>query len=333
MEKKGSDHFRDMLNPYGEKSNYGKIGRRRRLSKLNVFFSIILSVTIMVRYTPNFYNYNNFNGKLRMFNHGGIPLINTTKNQWKTAALDVLRCQMLQLLLAKPVAGCVDSLCRLGHSVSSPDISWYLLIVFVPPVLIKSHSWDFSIFNIDLEYAEMPEVAVWHDLCQAIHLNSETICFYLFLHCVFWVYSSRLMGHSSTVSSQLVARSIIISPMAKELQKKGKDKAAMEPAKCLVFKHDRLYRSIPGIFPHRDVEAQQSARRSKVFFWLQTYWNKPTYTLPYSTTLLWCADVDLISSVLDHFFSTRDVSKNIGRSEPAWGPGNTLLPLDKFGVW
>ena len=36
--KKGSDHFRDILNPYGEKSNYGKIGRRRRLSKLNVFF-------------------------------------------------------------------------------------------------------------------------------------------------------------------------------------------------------------------------------------------------------------------------------------------------------
>ena len=44
--KNGSDHFRDILNPYGEKSNYGKIGRRRRLSKLNVFFSIILSVTI-----------------------------------------------------------------------------------------------------------------------------------------------------------------------------------------------------------------------------------------------------------------------------------------------
>ena len=45
--KKGSDHIRDILNPYGEKSNYGKIGRRRRLSKLNVFcFSIILSVTI-----------------------------------------------------------------------------------------------------------------------------------------------------------------------------------------------------------------------------------------------------------------------------------------------
>ena len=38
MEKKGSDHFRDILNPYGEKPNYGKIGRRRRLSKLNVFF-------------------------------------------------------------------------------------------------------------------------------------------------------------------------------------------------------------------------------------------------------------------------------------------------------
>ena len=48
MEKKGSDHFRDILNPYGEKPNYGKIGRRRRLSKLNVFFSIILSVTIHI---------------------------------------------------------------------------------------------------------------------------------------------------------------------------------------------------------------------------------------------------------------------------------------------
>ena len=46
MEKKGSDHFRDILNPYGEKSNYGKNGHRRRLSKLNGFFSIILSVTI-----------------------------------------------------------------------------------------------------------------------------------------------------------------------------------------------------------------------------------------------------------------------------------------------
>ena len=47
--KKGSDHFRDILNPYAEKSNYGKIGRRRRLSKLNVlFFSIILSVTIIL---------------------------------------------------------------------------------------------------------------------------------------------------------------------------------------------------------------------------------------------------------------------------------------------
>ena len=36
--KKGSDHFRDILNPYGEKFNYGKIGRRRRLSKLSFFF-------------------------------------------------------------------------------------------------------------------------------------------------------------------------------------------------------------------------------------------------------------------------------------------------------
>ena len=51
MEKKGSDHFRDILNPYGEKFNYGKIGRRRRLSKLNVvFFSIILSVTVLWNY-------------------------------------------------------------------------------------------------------------------------------------------------------------------------------------------------------------------------------------------------------------------------------------------
>jgi len=46
--KKSSDHFRDILNPYGEQPNYGKIGRRRRLSKLNVFFSIILSVTIYI---------------------------------------------------------------------------------------------------------------------------------------------------------------------------------------------------------------------------------------------------------------------------------------------
>ena len=59
--KKGSDHFRDILNPYGEKSNYGKIGRRRRLSKLNVlFFSIILSVTIyhIYLYTYIIYTYN-----------------------------------------------------------------------------------------------------------------------------------------------------------------------------------------------------------------------------------------------------------------------------------
>jgi hypothetical protein len=49
--KKGSDHFRDILNPYGETPNYGKIGRRRRLSKLNVFFSIILSVTINISKT------------------------------------------------------------------------------------------------------------------------------------------------------------------------------------------------------------------------------------------------------------------------------------------
>ena len=49
--KTGSDHFRDILNPYGEKFNYGKIGRRRRLSKLNVvFFSIILSVTVLWNY-------------------------------------------------------------------------------------------------------------------------------------------------------------------------------------------------------------------------------------------------------------------------------------------
>ena len=43
--KKRFGSLPDILNPYGEKNNYGKIGRRRRLSKLNVFFSIILSVT------------------------------------------------------------------------------------------------------------------------------------------------------------------------------------------------------------------------------------------------------------------------------------------------
>ena len=42
MEKKGSDHFRDILNPYGEKPNYGK----------RFFFPIILSVTIY-QYTTN----------------------------------------------------------------------------------------------------------------------------------------------------------------------------------------------------------------------------------------------------------------------------------------
>ena len=57
MEKKGSDHFRDILNPYGEKSNYGKIGRRRRLPKLNVFFSIILSVTILWFKPPFFWSF------------------------------------------------------------------------------------------------------------------------------------------------------------------------------------------------------------------------------------------------------------------------------------
>ena len=40
MDTKGSDHFRDILNPYGEKSNYGKIGRRRRRFKLNDIFPI-----------------------------------------------------------------------------------------------------------------------------------------------------------------------------------------------------------------------------------------------------------------------------------------------------
>ena len=44
--KKGSDHFRDILNPYEEKPNYGKIGCRLRLSKF--FFPIILSVTIIL---------------------------------------------------------------------------------------------------------------------------------------------------------------------------------------------------------------------------------------------------------------------------------------------
>ena len=36
--KKGSDHFRDILNPYGENPDYGKIKRKLRLSKL-FFFS------------------------------------------------------------------------------------------------------------------------------------------------------------------------------------------------------------------------------------------------------------------------------------------------------
>ena len=62
--KKGSDHFRDILNPYGEKSNYGKIGRRRRLSKLNVcfIFSIILSVTIVI--IEVIYYLHNFNDNI-----------------------------------------------------------------------------------------------------------------------------------------------------------------------------------------------------------------------------------------------------------------------------
>ena len=170
------------------------------------------------------------------FNHGGIPLINTTKIQWKTAALDVLRCQM-QLLLAKPVAVWIQQIRTFGV------ISWYLLISpdrFCPACVDQITQLRF--FNIQY----------WPWICR----NARSCCMtwfmpskqsqfwnYLFLHCEFWVCSSWLMGHSSTVSSQLVARSIIISPMAKELQKKGKDKAAMEPAKCLVF---------PGIFPHRD---------------------------------------------------------------------------------
>ena len=53
MEKKGSDHFRDILNPYGEKPNYGKIGRRRRLSKLNVFFFFHNSVGDHISYADN----------------------------------------------------------------------------------------------------------------------------------------------------------------------------------------------------------------------------------------------------------------------------------------
>jgi hypothetical protein len=84
--------------------------------------------------------------------------------------------------------------------------------------------------------------------------------------------------------------------------------------------------STPGFF-----EAQQSARRSKVFFWLQTYcmmclWSKmfgcgrhivwclssSILTLPYSTTLVWCADVDLICSVLDHFFPRGMCQKILG---------------------
>jgi len=36
--KKKSNYFRDILNPYKEKSNYEKIGRKYHLSKLNVLF-------------------------------------------------------------------------------------------------------------------------------------------------------------------------------------------------------------------------------------------------------------------------------------------------------
>ena len=88
MEKKGSDHFRDILNPYGEKSNYGKIGRRRRLSKLNVFLcSIILSVTIYIYILIHLHMYISFIYDLSISNrhktgdvpyktwlHGGKPL-------------------------------------------------------------------------------------------------------------------------------------------------------------------------------------------------------------------------------------------------------------------
>ena len=55
--KKGSDHFWDILNPYGEKSNYGKIGRRYRLSKLNI---IILSVTIYILIKLFIYYFENW---------------------------------------------------------------------------------------------------------------------------------------------------------------------------------------------------------------------------------------------------------------------------------
>ena len=48
--KKDSDHFRDILNPCGEKSNYGKIGRRHRLSKL-----------IFLKKNHNFVDYHNIN--------------------------------------------------------------------------------------------------------------------------------------------------------------------------------------------------------------------------------------------------------------------------------
>ena len=39
MEKKGSDHFQDILNPYGEKSNYGtrrRVARERRGAESSV---------------------------------------------------------------------------------------------------------------------------------------------------------------------------------------------------------------------------------------------------------------------------------------------------------
>ena len=95
--KKGSDHFRDILNPYGEKSNYGKIGRRRRLSKLNDFFfhnsvgdhtyhciSVpVLSLTIFfssLAGKPNCHMHDSqptsVNSQLSTFNHEGKQLKN-----------------------------------------------------------------------------------------------------------------------------------------------------------------------------------------------------------------------------------------------------------------
>jgi hypothetical protein len=66
-------------------------------------YSWIGCFSIMVRYTPNFYNYNNFNGKLRHWMFWGAKCSCCWLSQW------------------------LCGFSRLGHSVSSPDISWSFL--------------------------------------------------------------------------------------------------------------------------------------------------------------------------------------------------------------